>query len=332
MRIRKSLAWMLTVVMLLGLTGCQKTGDRATTGETQSTSEAVTMEQADEGKTETAADEGESETSSVRVATASAGDVEVDYMVFGTGEKVFVILPGLSVHSVMGLADSVAEAYKDFAEDYTVYLFERPTDLADGVTIRDLADDTAAAMEALDITGADVLGVSQGGMIAQYLAIDHPELVNRMVLGSTLSRPNDTFTGIVNEWIQLAEDKDEEGLLGAFVDDVYSAATLEAYRDVLISSNQGITDAEYERFIQLARSCLIFDCYEELSRIQCPVLVLGSEGDKVATAEGSEEIADALQCELYLYDDSYGHGVYDEAPDYKQRCLDFFKAGYTEDF
>lgn len=261
---------------------------------------------------------------SVEVQTVSTGETDMDYITFGNGDKKFVIIPGLSVHSVMGLADSIAEAYEAFTEDYTVYLFDRPEELKEDTTIRDLASETAEAMKALDIEDAYLFGASQGGMIAQYLAIDHPELVNRMVLGSTLSRPNATFEKVAGEWIQMAEKKDEEGLIGGFVDDVYSEATLETYRDTLISSNLGIIDEEYQRFIILAKACLSFDCYEELGLITCPVLVLGSEGDQVVTAEGSEELADALGCELYLYDDSYGHGVYDEASDYKQRCLDFF--------
>lgn len=247
----------------------------------------------------------------------------MDYITFGKGTRTFVILPGLSVHSIMAVSNLVAEAYRDFAEAYTIYLFDRPKEFRDGITIRELAGQTAIAMQSLHITNADILGVSQGGMIAQYLAMDHPELVRRMVLGSTLSRPNDTFVQKINKWIQLAKEKDEESLLASFVDAVYSVGTLEAYRDVLISANRGITDAEYERFIQLAGACLTFDCHNELPQITCPVLVLGSEGDAVATPEGSREIADALQCESYLYDKSYGHGVYDEAPDYKQRCLDF---------
>ena len=123
----------------------------------------------------------------------------------------------------------------------------------------------------------------------------------------------------------MAEHKEEEGLVERFVEDVYSAKTLELYRDILISANLGIKDAEYERFIILAKSCLTFDCYEELANIQCPVLVLGSKGDKVVTPEASEKIAKVLNCEIYLYDDYYGHGVYDEALDYKQRCKDFFE-------
>ena len=260
------------------------------------------------------------------VKTVSSGGMEMDYIVFGSGEKTFVILPGLSVHSVMGSADAIAEAYKDFAEEYTVYLFDRVKSISDGYSVRDMAADTAKAMKELGIENADVFGASQGGMIAEYLAIDYPGLVHKMILGSTLARPNDGFDNIVDEWISLAEEKQETKLLESFVDSVYSEATLEAYRDTLISMNRNISDEEYERFIILARACKGFDCYDELSGIKCPVLVIGSEGDRVVGAEGSEQIASALGCELYLYGDNYGHGVYDEAPDYRQRCLDFLHA------
>lgn len=257
------------------------------------------------------------------VKTVEIGENEMDYIVFGKGEKTFVIIPGLSVHSVMPLKDSIAEAYKDFTEEYTVYLFDRPKNLEEGCTIEDLAEATSQAMINLGIENADIFGASQGGMIAQYIAIDHPELVHKLILGSTLSKSNETFSTVEQKWVELAENKDEQGLLENFVDVVYSQATLDQYRDTLIESNKGITDEEYARFIILAKSCLTFDCYDKLDQIKCDVLVLGCEGDKVVTVEGSKEIADKLNCEIYIYDDSYGHGVYDEASDYKQRCLDF---------
>ena len=247
----------------------------------------------------------------------------MDHIVFGHGEKNFVILPGLSVHSVMGAADAIAEAYKDFCEEYTVYVFDRAKTIHDGYTVRNMAEDTAKAMRRLNIEKADVFGASQGGMIAMYLAIDHPQLVNRMILGSTLAKPNAVFNHVVDEWIRLAEAKDEVGLLESFADNVYSESTLKACRETLISSNMGISDEEYRHFIILTKACKTFDCYGELPAIQCPVLVIGSQGDRVVSMEGSTQIAEALGCECYLYDDNYGHGVYDEAADYRRRCLDF---------
>lgn len=256
----------------------------------------------------------------------SRSEVEtVNYISFGSGEKKFVIIPGLSIHGVTGLAEQIAEAYQEFAEDYTVYVLDRPRELKPGMTIRELAEAAASTMQQLDIEDAYLFGASQGGMIAQYIAIDHPELVRKMILGSTLCRANKTFAQEAKEWMRLAESRNEAQLVKKFVEDVYSEKTLAAYRDVLISANASISEAEYDRFLILARSCQTFDCRKELHRIQCPVLVLGSEGDKVVTAKGSKEISEALNCEIYLYDSSYGHAVYDEAADYKQRCRAFFE-------
>ncbi len=252
------------------------------------------------------------------------GDLEMEYIKFGNGEKSFVIIPGLSIHSVMNSADAIKEAYKDFSDDYTVYVFDRPKNIRDGYTIENLSDDTAKVMKGLGIKNAYIFGASQGGMIAQCLTINYPDLVSKLVLGSTLSKPNDNFLKVAGNWISLAKEKNEDELLKSFVEDVYSKNTLDAYEDTLISSNKGISDEEYERFIILANSCLTFNVYDDLTKIKCPVLVLGCDGDKAVTPLGSKEIADKLNCEIYMYDESYGHGVYDEASDYKTRLLDFF--------
>ena len=259
------------------------------------------------------------------VKTVFAGNTAMDYIVFGNGDKNFVILPGLSVHSVTGSADAIADAYKEFSEKYTVYVFDRAKNIHKGYSVKDMAKDTAAAMKVLNIETADIFGASQGGMIAMYLAVDYPALVNKMILGSTLARPNDVFVRVIEEWLSLAEIRNEVRLLESFADNVYSEATLKAYRKMLISSNRGISDEEYRRFSILTEACRDFDCCDKLSDIKCPVLAIGSEGDRVATAEGTKEIAKALGCEMYLYDGSFGHGVYDEASDYKQRCMAFLE-------
>lgn len=247
------------------------------------------------------------------------------HIVFGSGKRNFVILPGLSVHSIMGAAEAIAAAYRDFTDGYTVYVFDRPDDIRNCRTVRDMAAETAATMHDLHLTDADLFGASQGGMIAQYIAIDHPELVRSLILGSTLAQPNATFRTVIGEWVRHADIRDENGLLESFADRVYSEATLQAYRETIISANRGICEEEFRRFSVLAAACLSFDSRAELSSVRCPALVLGSEGDRVVTAEGSRQLAAGIGCELYLYDARYGHGVYDEAPDYRYRCLDFLR-------
>ena len=113
-------------------------------------------------------------------------------------------------------------------------------------------------------------------MMAMYIAIYYPEFVNKLVLGSTLSKPNDTFISVVNNWVDLAKEKNENKLLDSFIKDVYSQNTYDNYKDTLIEANKNINNEEYNRFIILANACLSVDCYDDLDKIKCPVLVLGS--------------------------------------------------------
>ena len=62
---------------------------------------------------------------------------------------------------------------------------------------------------------------------------------------------------------------------------------------------------------------------EDLKKIQCPVLVIGSKQDHVFNWERIKQTADVLGCESYFYEE-YSHCVYDEAPDYKARLKAFF--------
>ena len=112
-------------------------------------------------------------------------NTDMYYVSFGTGERRLVVLPGLSdgLATVKEKALLLASPYRKFFRDYTVYMFSRKNDMPEGYSIRDMADDQVRVMKDLGIHQAYILGVSQGGMIAQYMAIDHPEMVKKLILG-----------------------------------------------------------------------------------------------------------------------------------------------------
>ena len=72
-----------------------------------------------------------------------------------------------------------------------------------------------------------------GGMIAQYLAIDFPEFVERLVLTVTLSRPNDVVKERCHAWIKSAEKKDYESIM--------KDSALYSYSDQYLRKNRFIT-------------------------------------------------------------------------------------------
>ena len=145
----------------------------------------------------------------------SIGDTKMDYVCFGKGNKNLVMIPGGGdgLTTVKGLAIPMAITYRMFAGDYKVYLFSRKNRLKEGYSTRDMANDQAEAMRKLGLSKAMVLGVSQGGMISQYLAIDHPDLVEKLVLAVTLSKQNDTVQQALGKWIELAKRGDHKALM-----------------------------------------------------------------------------------------------------------------------
>ncbi len=249
-------------------------------------------------------------------------DFQINTIRFGTGKKALIMIQGLNTNGIKGAGMSLAWMYRIFARDYTVYLFDRRPEIPEGMTVREMAGDVAEAMDALGIQNADVLGVSQGGMIAQYLAIDRPDLVNKLVLTVTLSRNNDTVRSVIETWITLTEQEDWKQLVTDMAEKMYSENYLKRYRPLLplLTLLQKPRDAI--RFIRLARACLTCNAYAELDKIQCPVLVIGGGQDKIVTGAASEEIARKLDCEVYLYDE-LGHAAYEEVADFNQKVYDF---------
>ena len=262
-----------------------------------------------------------------QIETVETERFSMDYFCFGEGERTLVILPGLSVQSVMGSADAVAEAYQPLAEEFTIYLFDRRKELPDPYSIHEMAQDTAEAIRALGLEDICLFGTSQGGMIAMEIAVEYPELVEKLALGSASARVEEAEFETIEHWIELAKAGDPAALYLAFGEALYPQELFEQSRDLLLAAAETVSEEDLERFVILAEGIRSFDITEELDRIACPVLVLGSKDDRVLGGEASELIAEKLgeeaDCELVLYD-GYGHAAYDLAPDYKERLLNFF--------
>lgn len=263
------------------------------------------------------------------VQTVNTNGFEMDYIKFGTGNRPLVVLPGMSLKSVTSLATMVADSYKVFKDDFTVYLFDRKKDFGKSYPMEEMAVDTAEAMGALGIDRACMIGISQGGMIAQLIAERFPQMVERLALGCSASRLNDMSRAVMTEWKNLADSRDIEALCSNFIDKVFSEETIRKYKKSLMRLNSNATEQDMVRFCVLARACLEFEAYEGLKNLKCPTLVLGAELDRTLGVIASREIAEALErngvpVELYVYE-NYGHAAYDEAPDFRSRILEFLK-------
>ena len=252
---------------------------------------------------------------------------EMDYIRFGTGSRVLVMLPGLgeSLRSVKGTAIPMAVLYRIFARDFTVYMFSRKSPLAPGATTRDMAGDQAEAMAVLGIEKADVFGVSMGGMIAQWLAIDFQELVERLVLTVTSSEPNAVLQESIEEWIALAREGKPTEFMRSNLRRMYSEDYCRKNMWMAPILGRITKPRSYDRFYIQADACLTHNAAKELHRIKAKTLVIGGEQDMALGGEASHRLAAAIAAaELKMYP-QWGHGLYEEEKTFNRTVLEFLR-------
>ena len=252
---------------------------------------------------------------------------EIKYLRFGKGKKQFVILPGLSIKSVIDFGAAVEKQYKIFNEDYSVYLFERAENPPENYSVSDMADDTARAMKELGVSNACIFGASQGGMLAMLIAARYPELAEKLALGSTACI-TEGKEGVISKWVSLAEQGRIKELCLSFGEKVYSKEVFEKNKSALSVVARMVTPEELRRFIILAKGTEGFNAQRELKSVCCPVLIIGDSSDEIFGDNGAYDIKEALSdnpdTELFIYN-GFGHAVYDTAPDYPKRLYNFFQ-------
>ncbi len=251
-----------------------------------------------------------------------------DAVRFGTGKKTLVMIPGVGdgFQTVKGVALPMAWQYRKLTRDFTVIVFSRPRLLPSACTTREMASWLAAAMQELRLPPSCVLGISQGGMIAQYLAIDHPEMVERLILTVTTGRRNAVLEKAIAHWKDLAARGDYSGILLDTAERSYTPERLKSVKRMYLALGSFAKVKDFTRFITEADSCLAHDAWKELPRISCPTLVIGGTKDAIVSGSASEELAERIPgSEIYMYE-GLSHGLYEEADDFLDRVTAFFGA------
>lgn len=251
----------------------------------------------------------------------------MDYIRFGTGKDILIMLPGLGdgLRTVSGTALPMALMYRMFARDFTIYAFSRKTALPTGCSTRDMARDLKTAMDLLGISKAHIFGVSMGGMIAQHFAANFPESVDKLILTVTCARPNPILTASIAEWKELALCGDHTRLMDSNLQRIYSDSYYRKNKWMIPIAGKLTKPASYDRFLIQADACLTHDAYARLPGIQSPTLVIGGMQDKALGGEASREIAAQIPgAQLHIYP-QWGHGLYEEARDFNGLVLSFLK-------
>lgn len=158
-------------------------------------------------------------------------------------------------------------------------------------SMADYADDAAYLLDTLEISSGFVVGVSFGGMVAQELALRHPDRVERLVLCCTSSGG----AGGSSYPLHLLPEQNlsfEERLA---ITDVRWAdpSFVDPLRDEALARLVSPASPSEGAKLQLgARS--LHDTYDRLDKIRCPVLVAGGRYDGQAPPDNARVLAERI--------------------------------------
>ncbi len=257
------------------------------------------------------------------ILTCKINNLEMDYFKYGNGDKTIVMIPGVSIKSVMESEKIVADAYKIFNDEFTTYVFDRKKNMPKDYSINDMALDMIKVIEELGLNDIYLLGASQGGMIASIIAYQRPDLVKKLSINSITAKVSNKEYLLFDEIIKLSKNNKLNEMVNLLFSKVYSNELCDSIKDSLQPFIDSISKEDIERFIIECEALYNFDILDNLKNIKCETLIIAGKNDLIFDYNNSLIINQNIRnSKIYIYD-SYGHALYDEAPDFKERVYKF---------
>ena len=232
------------------------------------------------------------------IPDANVNGININYNIFGQGDPL-ILLIGLSSDQTNWRQQTTF--FKKFYR--TITLDNRGWGKSDKppgpYTIKMMADDTLGLMNYLGIEKAHILGVSMGGMIAQELAINYPERVNKLILGCTFARMDETsgFSPEISKELKVfgnssRDDASRQRLAISIIDSSFNKGST---RIILLPLMKiAIKSSPLNGFEEQLDALLAHDAEDRLGRITASTLVIVGTEDRVVKPASSDVIANLV--------------------------------------
>ena len=261
---------------------------------------------------------------------ANVNGINIKYKVQGLGEPLIMIIGIGSDRS------NWRQQTRLFKKYYRTITFDnrgwgksdRPTG---PYTIKMMGDDTISLMDHLGIPIAHILGVSMGGMIAQEIAINHPERVNKLVLGCTFARrdENSGFSSEISKALEVNERSSHDKvslrrLVYVLIDLTFSE---KLYRILFLPLMKiAIRFSALNGFVEQLEAMLAHDATDRLGMIKASTLIISGTEDRVIKPISSEVMANLVPKAKLVKVEGGSHGFSGEmSNEFNREVLDFLR-------
>jgi pimeloyl-ACP methyl ester carboxylesterase len=255
-----------------------------------------------------------------------AGDLDIWTEQVGQGPDVLLIGgAGDTVESWQFQLDGLRDRYRLIAFDNRGA--GRTAMPGGSVSAEMMADDAAAVLRALDVPSAHVAGFSGGSIVAQELALRHPDLVRSLVLQSTWPVMDPYFRSwllFVRWLVEVAPS--ERAFLEGFYLDIYTArahndGTVEQFIEEVLAFPHKQSTEDLQSFLD---AFVDHDTTDRLPDITAPTLVLAGGRDPTARPSLCRAVAERIPGARFEVMEEEGHQPFQEVPDEWNTRVDAF--------
>ena len=241
------------------------------------------------------------------------------YVRRGRGEPLLLI-QGLSANHLHWGEEFLGLLEEDF--DYVSYDHqgtghsERTTD---PFTMLDLADDAAGLLDALELNSAHVMGVSMGGMVAQEVALRHPQRVRTLTLGCTYAGGEGsalTDPTVIQHLGELfMSGRAQEGLRAAFEYNVSREFADDPANFELVKRIARDLPTSLDVMLLQVQAVAGHDTSKRLGEISAPTLVIHGSEDQMLSVSNAHHIAERIPGARLEILEGVGHAFWWERPE-----------------
>lgn len=268
------------------------------------------------------------------MACAELNGISLYYQVHGQGEAL-VLIPGMGADHTCWIRQVPA-----FRKHFRVITFDprsigRSTRPGEPYAFRVLADDVAGLLDHLGVEKAHILGQSLGGVVAQEMAIDHPQRVRKLILVSTLAGGDaEGFNPAVAETLVGEEEAAGPGISG--MDTRKTMKTLLAlafnrwpYRQATpLLCRLFVKPEMFDGLSDQARATAGHTTVDRLPLIQARTLVMTGTGDRIIWPRATQRLAAGIPNAKLVMVEGGSHAFSLEmAARFNREVLDFLRTG-----
>ncbi len=179
--------------------------------------------------------------------------------------------------------------------------------------IENYANDVLGLMDFLKIQKAVIVGLSIGGIIAQYIAIHHPERIEKLILSNTAPK-----VGTEEGWGTRIETVKKDGL-ASMADNIMKVWFSENFRNNRTSELEGykmmLSTTNPTGYVSACEALKINDLTKEIAKINIPTLCFAGTEDGSTPPLQVKAMSDLIPNSIYILIEGVGHIPCVEVPE-----------------